>query len=524
MDSVVHHISFLTRSKRQKVQAVGPAEQLQRVADSAAFRVVHKGPHPLSAVRPLEEEEEEEEDTDAMPLPLSLPSPPPPPPQGGPEYGFYCYNPWAYYMMASNHLRVNNDTTFLHMQAASSNQTVEDALEGIATDFQEYLIPGTNLVDYGPSMDGFSPTYKHVMPGCSQGNSIWMLRDFAAYRESQGGSHGMADATRLRQMAAGLAKDTMDKMYQAKDGHGWFNVVFPPAAGAGASSEGADADALTVMQMRHVVDFFSVTFGLCGISQPGSFLCDFTNEVRRELGDWFREESVTSTWIRATSPKTNCSTSYTVPKDATAATVAAAAAAAAKQSALAEELTEGDDAEEWPAFTTCNAGRPDHGSNGAYPSWPAFSVEALCYVDGNCSSAFEIMGSFSQATHEGPFGQAHEVPQLSTPPYTPFNAEPSFKPTAGVTRYIAIEGGSFFDAVVRGFFGYHAPLQWGGVGSGTAQDELTAALNNPGTDRGFVGALSNLRTPHGLATISSGLKGLSIKLLHAEEGEEEDAV
>ena len=85
----------------------------------------------------------------------------------------YCYNPWAYYMMASNHLRINNDTKFLHMRAASSNQTVEDALEAIATDFQEYLIPGTNLVDYGPAMDGFSPTYEHVMPGCSQGNSVW---------------------------------------------------------------------------------------------------------------------------------------------------------------------------------------------------------------------------------------------------------------------------------------------------------------------------------------------------------------
>lgn len=76
-------------------------------------------------------------------------------------------------MMASNHLRINNDTKFLHMRAASSNQTVEDALEAIATDFQEYLIPGTNLVDYGPAMDGFSPTYEHVMPGCSQGNSVW---------------------------------------------------------------------------------------------------------------------------------------------------------------------------------------------------------------------------------------------------------------------------------------------------------------------------------------------------------------
>ena len=42
--------------------------------------------------------------------------------------------------------------------------TVEEALEGIATDFEEYLIPGTNLVDYGPSMDGFSPTCPPPLP------------------------------------------------------------------------------------------------------------------------------------------------------------------------------------------------------------------------------------------------------------------------------------------------------------------------------------------------------------------------
>ena len=34
-------------------------------------------------------------------------------------------------------------------------------------------------------MDGFSPTYKHVMAGCSQGNNAWMLRDFADLRELQ---------------------------------------------------------------------------------------------------------------------------------------------------------------------------------------------------------------------------------------------------------------------------------------------------------------------------------------------------
>lgn len=59
----------------------------------------------------------------------------------GPEYGFYCYNPWAFYMAMSNHLRVNNDTAFLKSRAGSSrlNLTVEQALEGIATDFEEYV-------------------------------------------------------------------------------------------------------------------------------------------------------------------------------------------------------------------------------------------------------------------------------------------------------------------------------------------------------------------------------------------------
>ena len=61
------------------------------------------------------------------------------------------YNPWAFYMAMSNHLRVNNDSVFLQQEAAASGMSVEDALEGIATDWQAYLIPGTHLIDYGPS-------------------------------------------------------------------------------------------------------------------------------------------------------------------------------------------------------------------------------------------------------------------------------------------------------------------------------------------------------------------------------------
>ena len=419
----------------------------------------------------------------------------------------------------SNHLRVNNATSFLKMKAASSNMTVEEALEGIATDFEEYLIEGTHLVDYGPAMDGFSPTYKHVMPGCSQGNTVWVLRDFASYREAQGNTK---DATRLRAMAAALSKDTMDKMYQSYDGKGRFNIIFPPGGGdeqpdtaslagstgrdtAASTKSGATAPELTVKEMRHVVDFFSVTFGLCGITQPGSAVCDFTPEQRAELGAWFRDESVTSTWIRATSPSCNCSNSWQIPVDADGPTSAARASEAASS-----QLQSTGDSAAYPAYSTCAAGRPDHGSNGAYPSWPAFALEALCYVDQNCSSAFELMGTYAQATWEGPFGQAHEVPQLSSPPYTPFNDEPSFKPIAGVTRYIAIEGGSFFDAMVRGFFGYHAPLQW--LSSASPQEQLDSALHGASTPRGFVGELRNLRTPLGLATIKSTAAGRTIEL------------
>jgi hypothetical protein len=309
---------------------------------------------------------------------------------------------------------------------------VEDALELIVMDFVEYLIPGTNLVDYGPDMDGFSPTYKHVMPGCSQGNNVWMLRDFATFRDTQGRT---GDAAMLRKHAAALSSDAMKYLYNINEkGHGWFNVIHPvvPAAEPVGDQMPSDdrtappppppaATSVVSNEMRHVVDMFSMTFGLCGLAdnQP----CDFSDKVRGEIASWFRnrpflltfavsargvvvpnrnaltfytdqntfvdgvvcphhrfrEESLTSTWIRATSPLTNCSVNFTLPYSPTVSatptepmTIAEAGAAAPPDS-------------KYPGFDTCKADRPDHGTTGAYPSWPAFSVEALCYLDGNCA-------------------------------------------------------------------------------------------------------------------------------------------
>lgn len=53
-------------------------------------------------------------------------------------------------------LRTSNDTEFLESRAAHSNLTVDQALEGIAMDWQEEVIPGTRLADYGTNLDGFS--------------------------------------------------------------------------------------------------------------------------------------------------------------------------------------------------------------------------------------------------------------------------------------------------------------------------------------------------------------------------------
>ena len=496
-----------------------------------------------------------------------------------PQYGFYCYNPWAFFMTMSNHLRLNNDTAFLNARAASTNKTVLEALEAIATDWQNYLIPGTMLVDYGPAMDGFSPTYKHVMPGCSQGNNVWMLREMARTKEALGDA---AEAARLRGFAASMSAETLDKTYTSSgEGTGWFNVIFPPSGtgddrnderdGGAAAAPAAPAhitaaaaaaaaaapitaaaaaslryignhtatssypyptprvpssaaaskavDHVVAYEMRHVVDFFSVTFGLCGHTDQ---LCDFSPRIRAELGDWFRKESVTSTWIRATSPKCNCSHTWAVPiRQAPTSSFATtssnndtennAGSSSSSSSSNNNKMPTivGSSAEEYPAYDTCKAGRPDHGSNGAYPSWPAFSCEALCYVDGNCSSAFSIMATFADNTYEGPFGQAHEVPQSMKAPYTPYNDEKAFKPIAGVTRYIGIEGGSFFDAILRGFFGYHPPMVWG---AGDADVELKKALLNPTQPRGFKGQLQNVRTPFGLATLTSSDSGVSIAL------------
>ena len=82
--------------------------------------------------------------------------------------------------------------------------------------------------------------------------------------------------------------------------------------------------------------------------------------------------------------------------------------------------------------------------------------------------------------------------------------------------------GAFVDAVVRGFFSYHPPPLWPTEFSQSALDDALfhrSAREEPrgqGVDRGFRGKLRNVRTPFGLATLTSGPEGVTIVLQDQE--------
>ena len=110
--------------------------------------------------------------------------------------------------------------------------------------------------------------------------------------------------------AAALAKDAIDVMYESKGGHGWFNVIHPPTptpgpaaqpgskgtgggtgagggagGGAGKPEGGEAAIALTGYEMRHVVDMFSMTFGLCGLDDHAPCDLDHRTRARARTGE-----------------------------------------------------------------------------------------------------------------------------------------------------------------------------------------------------------------------------------------------
>jgi hypothetical protein len=103
---------------------------------------------------------------------------------------------------------------------------------------------------------------------CTISTCMWCVHmKVARMRELQGAT---SKATELRALAEDMVAQTIDVMYEK--GKGYFNLVHPRNATTAGSGGGAAAATtaggggggevdLTVLEMRHVVDFFSIIFG-----------------------------------------------------------------------------------------------------------------------------------------------------------------------------------------------------------------------------------------------------------------------
>jgi hypothetical protein len=123
--------------------------------------------------------------------------------------------------------------------------------------------------------------------------------------------------------------------------------------------------------------------------------------------------------------------------------------------------------------------RPDHGSTGSYDAWPALTAEAMFRV-GRKREALARLRDLEPATHEGPFGQSHDV---ATQQY------PVRKAGAFGQEYFCSASGSFAEIILRTIFGFapDANQEWHG--------------SQPSVP-GFDGQLINLRYGGKLLTVS----------------------
>lgn len=375
--------------------------------------------------------------------------------------------------------------------------SVSELLEVIATTPRHFYLPGTNLSSYSLS----ASQYLEAVPSCeslrarltvasdtktnafvtafeSDGDvlathlaladvgataaqsatNVWMMRVVADLRASQG---DVMAAAALRSAADSLLDELVARLFvpSKPSGTGTTGGYF------GCLYENASSG---LVETRSILDYFYV--GMCGCGWPAD-TCGLPRTVQADMQAFARRELKTRDWMRAFSPH--------------------------------DPLR--------------YVGRPDQGTTGAFSSWPAYAAESTGAM-GNWSGALSMMSDFAHAAREGPWGQGREVWQEPAPSFAPHNDAFAFKTARGSIRYVEEGGGSFADAVLRAFFGFAPPIVW--AKGGSAQELLDAALWRPSEGRGFDGVLTGVRTPVGLATITSHAeRGLTIALERANSND-----
>ena len=137
--------------------------------------------------------------------------------------------------------------------------------------------------------------------------------------------------------------------------------------------------------------------------------------------------------------------------------------------------------------------RPDWGTSGVYDAMPALLAESLAFLEADFTLPVEWLRNISALAQEGPFGQAHAIPQSGDP------SQSAFKPLQGFIMYNSVCSGTFAVAVIRSVFG------WRGASKPLWQPSLARG--------GFVGTMRGLRTPEGSATIVANDSGVYSAIL-----------
>jgi len=159
-----------------------------------------------------------------------------------------------------------------------------------------------------------------------------------------------------------------------------------------------------LVDVRHCYDFFTIL---------NTIPDDLSKKQKSEMVDFFKRELQTKTWMRALAPSDNDS-----------------------------------------MFSV----RPDHQWNGAYPAWPAHSLNAL-YKAGQKELAYDWLCGLSKSFNQGPLGQAHFVEDV-------IDAEdggakkPPFEVPYG-TDWACSGAGSWVSVIIESLFGVKAELGGG---------------------------------------------------------------
>ena len=375
--------------------------------------------------------------------------------RGAPSGHFYAFNYYTVFTSLATYAAAVPDggaflATPLPVAAGGGRtKTVAQVLEALATQWRERRLAGHNYTaDYGGNRDEFLecvPSYIHAVPSLQAANAF-MMRQVANMLEVGAGDDAERAAA-LRHDADEVVKALFAQQYVEGDRDG------DPRGGVWCSLYPNG----TCVEVRTCVDFVTIGYTL---ADQFTNRDDARSAMASQMGGFVQDELLTDNWMRALS--------------------------------LRDPLH--------------YINRPDHGTTGAYDAWPSLTAEALSIVDGNWSRSLPFLRAVAaNAGAEGPFGQAHALENENATGSASGNA---FKTARGATRYVADNGGSFAETIVRNLFGYQPWRDWR-----RPLSQLDALLFRPSVSRGFDGELRHLLTPNGLATVTSSTKhGLRIAL------------